>query len=700
MKKTLLTSGLCALFGLTTYAQVVSPSNSKWDAQVERLLLNQKQTRSASSEAQNLMITASDPYAVAEALQAMGLQADVVSNSLLTTSLPVHQIAQVAAMDDVEYIQVPRTFQPLVNTAREAIGVDDIHNSVELETPFTGKDVIVAVIDQSFEPRHIAFLKNKLTRVIGYWSRQQNKMITPPATGGDGLTASSGHATHVAAIAAGSKVDGCDYYGMAPEADLVFVPSTFGEDEILRATKAIHDLAKSEGKPYVINMSFGSQLGPHDGTSTYDQNMSKYSIDGGILVAAMGNEGGMTLHASHTFTQADEVKYVVFDVPTGNTAYNVIDVWGTNANGQQNLKVRPFVFNSITKKKDFKTTAFWTTCATVNASLDKMNNKEHYYYQVATDVLQSGDAKLRFGLEITGDSADGFHLWVNPSYGEVSATNYGSTYVKGDNDYCVGEGAASIPRTVAVASFNSNNGRFISAQDNKEYSWGGTTVGDISSFSSVGPWLGDDNKPTIAAPGSVISSAYNQYDGDFDASNVAITQIVKSGTKKYYYGIMSGTSMATPAVTGVIALWLEANPELNYEKVVEIFKETAIRDKYTGTKNDWDEEFGYGKIDAYAGLKKALELAEASGINEMHNSVAPVSLQKGGNAWRILFNNDESYANITLYNMSGKTISTQHLNDIRRGNETVVSLANLPAGAYLLRINTTLGTLTRKVLVD
>lgn len=55
-----------------------------------------------------------------------------------------------------------------------------------------------------------------------------------------------------------------------------------------------------------------------------------------------------------------------------------------------------------------------------------------------------------------------------------------------------------------------------------------------------------------------------------------------------FYGVMSGTSMATPVVTGVVALWLQANPTLTPEQIKEIISETSIHDTYTGgTDKKW-----------------------------------------------------------------------------------------------------------------
>ena len=169
-------------------------------------------------------------------------------------------------------------------------------------------------------------------------------------------------------------------------------------------------------------------------------------------------------------------------------------------------------------------------------------------------------------------------------------------------------------------------------------------------------------------------------------------------TTKYYYGVMMGTSMSTPAVTGIIACWLQAHPELTREEIEEVFKKTAIRDNYTGN-DEWNATWGYGKIDAYAGIKEVLNIANGTGINAMLNSEAPVTLSKGIDTWRILFNNDESYANITLHTTDGMQVYNQSIDNPRRGQEEVLNLNNFTPGIYLVNIKTTAGNLTRKVIV-
>ena len=68
---------------------------------------------------------------------------------------------------------------------------------------------------------------------------------------------------------------------------------------------------------------------------------------------------------------------------------------------------------------------------------------------------------------------------------------------------------------------------------------------------------------------------------------------------------MSGTSMATPMVAGIVALWMQAATEcgkqLTLSEVKQIMKETAIRDEWVITGPN-ATHFGNGKIDALAGI--------------------------------------------------------------------------------------------------
>jgi hypothetical protein len=190
-------------------------------------------------------------------------------------------------------------------------------------------------------------------------------------------------------------------------------------------------------------------------------------------------------------------------------------------------------------------------------------------------------------------------------------------------------------------------------------------------------------------------SALNKYTSGFNKNDEGVFASVKtSPIKEFFYGANQGTSMSAPFVTGVVALWYQANPNLTHQQIMDIIAETSINDEFTaeGGQAAW----GYGKINAYEGLKKALLLA--TDIDDIHNTDAPVSFQKSNNAWRILFNNSEAYANIRVTDLNGRLVAQQTLQQAQRGEETVVSLETLPAGVYLINVTTAKANITRKVI--
>lgn len=90
----------------------------------------------------------------------------------------------------------------------------------------------------------------------------------------------------------------------------------------------------------------------------------------------------------------------------------------------------------------------------------------------------------------------------------------------------------------------------------------------------------------IAAPGTRLLSTYNEFNSDYDG----------------YYVMMSGTSMASPVVAGIVASMYSVNPSLTPSEIRSILYDTAT-DLGTSGRDDY---YGYGLVNAYAALKEAV----------------------------------------------------------------------------------------------
>ncbi len=703
-------------------AQDISTTR-KWDAQTSILmqrLQQQRQTRAVADSTVHFIITANDLTAADDSIRRLGGTTTLINDHTLTATFPLSQVEDVAAIHAVRRIIASRRLRPTTATARQLVNVDDVHTGTDLETPFTGKGVVIGVIDQGFQYRHPAFLdKDGNSRVLAVWNHLSDTgkpTETIPSTY-DGNIEAGGHATHVTGIAAGTRYEGNPYYGMAPEADILMVPSRFDNAGLLEEAKWIKETAEGWGKPWVINMSFGANTGPHDGSTAYDKAMDAFCGKGGVMVAAMGNEGQKKLHVSATLAKG-ESQYLIL---SNDYEYNLVDVWGNATDGAQHFQVTPLVY--MVSKGTFEelSKVKWGKCSQVDTAVDEDNNKQYYYTYVqlagladAAGATSTSDVYYALRIQALDDNMT-FHAWVENGYGEFIRA--GGNGITGNSQYLVSSGSASIPSAIGVASFNGAK-TWKAAVDGASYSFPSyATTGAISVFTSPGPSLGSDIKPTIAAPGATICSAYNRYvslsgGSRFDTSNTQIVCAVDrltgapisdyskaSTSANDFYGVMSGTSMATPAVSGIVALWLQANPNLTPADVVDIMRTTAVRDSYTGTSSEWTAKAGYGKIDAYNGLKAALQRATADGISPVLSATTPLTIEKGDRAWRLLFNTAVPTATIRLSATDGKTVVARTLTHQRAGDDVTLSLEGLTAGVYLLQVVTPQATLTRKVLL-
>ena len=655
----------------------------------------------------------------------------VLGHHLVALSADAAQLRRLGADPRVESITPRRTFAPLLDKARRAADVDRVQSGKLLDTPFDGRGVIIGVIDRSFEYRHPAFLdKEGRSRILALWDRSGNKPGADGSLPVDSTTIidgtdkvdlqGGGHGTHVAAIAAGSEV-GNGFHGVAPGASLVLIPSTFEAAEVIENVRFIRGFAERRRMPWVVNLSFGSQIGPHDGTTPYDRTLSHLTGPGGVIVAAMGNEGIDNLHVGTTL-QPGQTRYVRFtrEKKGENGVYPNAELalWGQTPDRTVRFKVRPYVLTQ--GQLVAYDAAFWKRCADIRSGADRNNLKEHWSIELHMNRIRvdvndpAAEVVLAITLPGSAQSERTFHLWAERHQGAFSPTaapGHAAEHLAPTADYLVGEGAATIPAAIAVGSFTSRkdypDALHPNARGNRPNVVlnGVDVVGLRSYFSSNGPGLDSIRvRPTVLAPGSMVCSALNALAPGFnpEAQTTFVADVLKRGDRTYYYGAMQGTSMASPFVAGCVALWLQACPTLTPADITDIIRRSSRRP--TAMNNaEWTPLYGYGRIDAYKGLQLALQHAKTTGIARPSHSATPVSLDLSANAWRILFNADEPQATVTLSSLDGRTLLTRTLQRPRQSSELVLSPADLPAAnaaphVLILRIVTPGAVVTRKVI--
>ena len=119
------------------------------------------------------------------------------------------------------------------------------------------------------------------------------------------------------------------------------------------------------------------------------------------------------------------------------------------------------------------------------------------------------------------------------------------------------------------------------------------TLHDVSSFSSAGPLRRGQHKPDVAAPGAWIVSALS---ADSPFLSLPSSENGAHLPVDDLHLALQGTSMAAPFVTGLVALLLEHNPQLDPNGVKQMLRAiSSIPGQPAGT---FDPKWGYGLIDA------------------------------------------------------------------------------------------------------
>ena len=652
-----LSLGMMAQGKLTPQAQLTI---ARQKAKVEQQANRAKGQAAAIQEPQRLtlVVSVADDGIAGTFAKIKAAGAEILSRlgRQVVVSIPIDSVEPLQRIEGVQRIDKGHKGRLKTDVTRSETGVSLLNGPTLADDAiaYTGKGVTICLIDAGFDFQHPAFKDDeghsriKCVYLMGDEGGHKFTVndpdageITFPGSVYDtpeliaSLTFDNQeefHGSHTAAIAAGS-ISPQGFGGMAPEADLVLIPlnevdtedfQDLGIDEYVELAIAfVTAYAKQSEQPVVLSASLNSHAGPHDGTGTVIEAIEEASSSL-IPVISAGNEGGYPIHLYQEFTERKQsVKTLLMDLvedESGEYSYIYMpEVVGYTLEGSE-VSIQ-LALKSISPMG--RLTTVWTSekCTATPGCEDNIviaTSEEDETLATCFDgevnifAMDNGDGRLCIGamayggmdeiclfeLTISGAAGTKLHLWDSiAGFGGVN--NIGlSGYVDGDSEISGGDWT-STERVISVGAYCANVlARSYDGQVT-DTSLGGTdeekdVLNDIAWFSSYGTSLNNVSQPLVCAPGVNIVSAFNHY----AVNSEAIADNMQ--WEGFPYSSESGTSMACPVVAGIVALWLQAKPDMTLDDVKDVLRNSSRKDSYTGKSRF---RWGFGKIDAARGIE-------------------------------------------------------------------------------------------------
>lgn len=576
----------------------------------------------------------------------------------MTARVPLTEVAALSRASGVTGVEASSYAEPLDDLSKIEIGATQVRQfgANGQWQGATGRGAIVGVVDSGIDFAHPDFFDDDvgLSRILYLWDQTlegpgpgvvgngqfaYGVECPRPTLGPKGSCASrdpDGHGTHVAGTAAGdgsASRRGASTYtftGVAPGAELIVVKTTFSFTSVVDGVNYIFRRAEQLGRPAVVNLSLGTVLGPHDGQSAMSLMIDALSGAGKVVVAAAGNEGrNLNRPPSTTFpfmhgdtvvagTDSAEIRFEIPNYTRSGGQFNDLLFIGIYYPPEADLTVSVVRPNGTRVVVPFVPLDSVVSQNTAGAVIGYNGTHQQERAAVGSALSFAGMiapasprrvAELFVGEWFSGASAPSAGTWrivftrtggsgtipvdAYIQYNSLDDQNGAVTFTLGaTNRRLVGSPGEAL-RAVTVAAYNTDSGSYVAA-DGTTQTFPGVFVapGELLYFSSPGPRTDGVQKPEIAAPGRVFSS--------LSRSGREDPRFVSSDSAHVVY---QGTSMATPHVTGTVALLLAERPSLTPEQVKEALTSSARSDAFTqrswatgdpGGRPNWS--WGYGKL--------------------------------------------------------------------------------------------------------
>jgi subtilisin family serine protease len=550
--------------------------------------------------------TAGDEVAViarVESREAWEEQADVIPGAVLgetdrggwivTGRIPIDRAEAVRTAPGVISLKAAQPVRPALKSTIDAMGAGPQALPVGF-LPAGGAGVVIGIVDFGCDFAHQNFRSAAgATRIEAIWDQGGIAAADSPMGYGrlyqpDAINAAlaaadpygalgygpepdapndiGSHGTHVMDIAAGNG-RGSGQAGVAPEATLIFVeasssdiswagPGTvnqaFGDSvQLLEAVRFVFDQAGA--RPCVVNLSLGTNGGPHDGSSLVEQGLDAlvHEAPNRAVVIAASNSQNDGIHTSGQVQAGASVDITWIHTPRGG---GEVELWYA---GTERLVVELVApdgtrFGPVDPGKNLPLGSNEVVIF-ISSRIGDPNNGDNVIGVWVADNVSGGAWTIR--LTAHGDNPVDFHAWIERN------DDAQSTFAAPIPTHTLGSISTGL-ETIVVGSFDAHKPSL-----------------PLSNFSSSGPTRDGREKPEVSASGHAVIAARSRTTGGV--------------TRK------SGTSMAAPAVAGLVALLYADAQHHGRDLPIAALRarlfSSVKRNPPRGEAETWDPRYGLGR---------------------------------------------------------------------------------------------------------
>lgn len=555
----------------------------------------------------------------------------------------VWEFSKETAIEKIEFSMAPAHF--LNDTMLIQTRADQVQAMLApLREKYSGKGVLLGVIDSGIELDHTDF-KDSLgnTRVLYIWDQGvpynaarkpgnynygvewDSTEINNRTSTHDDRASEFGHGSMVTGVAASNGLATGNFKGIAPDVNIISVATDYTKanwlQTVAEAVDYIFRKADSLGMSCVINASIGTYLGSHDGEDIaarmIDQMIKAKS--GRAMVAAAGNAGTFNFHLQHSPIQDTVFSWFEHSPLLYNGQGGLyFQLWSDTAD----MKDLEFAIGADRKQGNFYEfrgrTAFDSiqnrlnviyTDSIMGANQNRIAYVQTYAeqsqgrYLLEVSIPRPDSAQYLFRLETAGTGK--IDLWsalgitgtsnmIDQSLPTVSQFPAIQKYVRPDSLQSIVSSFTCLPSVITVGNYV-NRSSWLDVNQQNQYV--NVIPGQISVNSSLGPNRRGYLKPDISSAGDYM----------FSTGRIATMQSFRqSEPAKIAFDSLhmrnGGTSMASPTVAGMVALYLEQCSGADYQKIKQDLLASARTDQFT--LNLPNPKWGEGKADAMAFLSQ------------------------------------------------------------------------------------------------